>query len=364
MLMPATYDGMEIRFVGKEKKEFLKVVKQRVDAYFRAAGISRNATWGTKVKAVTLIVLMFTIYGLILSDPFPFWGMLPLWAFLGVFHGFIGINISHDALHGSFSSNQTVNQWVGYTYDLVGLSSFVWKQTHNVEHHTYTNIAGHDPDIDKPYLLRLSPHDEWHSFHRFQKWYIWLLYGFVGVNWIHYTDYVLFFRYKDKMATRDKIAFFGFKLLYNILFVLMPFLVMQAPWWQILAGYFVLQFVGGLTVALIFQLAHLVEGVKFPLPDEQLLIPEYWGVHEMMTTSNFGRKNPFLNILLGGLNFQVEHHLFPNVSHGHYYSISPIVKATAEEFSIPYNEYDSFIAAVKSHYRHLAKMGRKHVENN
>lgn len=355
---------MEIRFVGKEKKEFLKVVKQRVDAFFRSRQISRNATWGMKLKAVILIVLMFATYGLILFEPFPFLVMLPLWGFLGILHGFIGINISHDALHGAFSANPKINQWVGYSYDLVGLSSFVWKQTHNVEHHTYTNIAGHDPDINKPYLLRLSPHDEWHWFHRFQNLYIWLLYGLVGVNWIHYSDYVLVLRYKDKMTAQDKIAFLGFKILHLLLFVVTPFLVMAAPWWQILIGYMTLQFVGGITVALIFQLAHLVEGVDFPLPDETLLIPEYWGVHEMMTTSNFARENRFLNVILGGLNFQVEHHLFPNVSHSHYYLISPIVKSTAQEFAIPYHEYSSFTEAVKSHYRHLMKMGKKYIEKN
>lgn len=349
---------MEIRFIGKDKKDFLRVVKQRVDDYFREKKISRNATWGMKIKAVILIGLMFTTYLTILSEPFGFGGMLLLWGFLGILQGFIGINVSHDALHGSFSSNPTVNRWLGYTYDFVGLSSYVWKQTHNVGHHTYTNIAGHDPDINKPYLLRLSPHDEWHWFHRFQKFYIWFLYAFVGINWILYSDYVFFWQYRKQMSTEDQVAFVFFKVINLLVFVVTPFLVMQAPWWQILLGYCSLQFVGGFTVALIFQLAHLVEDVDFPLPDDESKIPEYWGVHEMMTTSNFAPRSRLLNILLGGLNYQVEHHLFPQVSHSHYYKISPIVKQTAEEYGIPYHEAPTFFSAVHSHYRHLKKMGQ------
>jgi linoleoyl-CoA desaturase len=359
--MHATYDGMEIRFVGKEKKDFLRVVKQRVDEYFRSRNLSRNATWGMKVKAVALLSLMSATYLLILSEPFSFGWMLLLWGFLGILQGFVGINISHDALHGSFSANPKINRWLGYTYDFVGLSSFMWKQTHNEGHHTFTNIAGHDPDIDKPVLLRLSPHDEWHWFHRFQNLYIWFLYALVGVNWILYSDYMCYFRYREQMSREDKIAFFTFKIINILVFIVTPLIVMTAPWWQILMGYLALQFVGGFTVSLIFQLAHLVEDVSFPLPNEQLVIPEYWGVHEMMTTSNFASNNRFLNVVLGGLNFQVEHHLFPHVSHSHYRDISPIVKATASEYSLPYHECPTFREAVASHYRHLTKMGRKSI---
>ena len=312
-----------------------------------------------KVKAVVLLALFISTYLLILSEPFAFGGMLLLWGFQGILEGMVGINISHDALHGSFSANPKVNRWLGYTYDFIGLSSFVWKQTHNEGHHTFTNIAGHDPDIDKPYLLRLSPHDEWHWFHRYQNIYIWFLYALVGVNWILYADYVCFFRYKDRMTSQDKKTFIFFKIVNLLLFIVTPLLVMHAPWWQILLGYFTMQFVGGFTVALIFQLAHLVEGVSFPVPDDKSEIPAHWGVHEMMTTSNFAAENRFLNVVLGGLNFQVEHHLFPTISHSHYYNIAPIVRETAREYSIPYNKYPTFTSAVASHYRHLTAMGRR-----
>ncbi len=148
--------------------------------------------------------------------------------FLGVLHGFIGINISHDALHGSFSADPETNRLLGYTYDFVGLSSCIWKQTHNIGHHTYTNIAGHDPDIDKPDLLRLSPHDPWHWFHRFQKYYIWFLYALVGINWVLYSDYVLFFKYRSEISKREQILFFLFKALYTLIFMIIPFFVMEA----------------------------------------------------------------------------------------------------------------------------------------
>ncbi len=349
---------MQIRFIGKDKKDFLRVVKERVDDYFRSKNLSKNAVWTTKCKAVVLVSLMVLTYLTILQEPFSFGGMLLLWGFFGVLQGFIGINVSHDALHGSFSSSPAINRWLGYTYDFIGLSSYMWKQTHNQGHHTFTNIAGHDPDIDKPYLLRLSPHDEWHWFHRFQNCYIWLLYAFVGVNWIFYADYVCYFRNRHEMTAHDKFVFFFFKVVNILVFIVTPLLVMQAPWWQIILGYCALQFVGGFTVALIFQLAHLVEEVSFPIPDEEMIIPEQWGVHEMMTTANFASKNRFLNVVLGGLNFQVEHHLFPNVSHSHYRHISQIVRETATEYSLPYHNNPTFRSAVKSHFRHLTKMGK------
>jgi len=348
----------KVLFKGKTKDEFLTEVRRRVDAYFAKTGKSRHANTALHIKGALLfagflffwIILMF---GLFPAVPRPF-----IWMIFGVNQGLLAMNVGHDALHGSYSSSQTLNRWLGYfSYDLVGLSSFVWKYTHNQGHHTYTNIAGHDPDINKPGLLRLSPHDPLYKAHRFQHWYIWLLYSLVGLNWILISDYLFVKEHRDSMERKDLVPFWTFKAINLTLIIFLPLLFSPMAWWQVLIGYLCMQFAGGLTVSIIFQLAHVVENVDFPLPDEEGVIPANWGAHEMRTTSNFATRSPFVTHLFGGLNFQVEHHLMPKVSHAHYFHLSPIVKKTAEDFGLPYHEQPSLRAAVASHTRLLKRFG-------
>ena len=84
----------------------------------------------------------------------------------------------------------------------------------------------------------------------------------------------------------------------------------------------------------VFQMAHVVEGAAQPLPDEDSVVHTEWAVHQLRSTSDFGRNNVFLNWYVGGLNFQIEHHLFPNISHVHYRNIAPIVEETARELGL------------------------------
>jgi linoleoyl-CoA desaturase len=288
-----------------------------------------------------------------------------LWIILGLFSAFIGLNICHDAIHGSLSKHKWINSFLGYAFNFMGANAYMWSIMHNIVHHTYTNIEGHDEDIQSIPLLRMSPHQKLLKVHRHQHWYAFLFYGLASISWVFIKDYVKFFKknignYDNKKHPPiEYFNLFFFKALYYTLFIILPLIFIKALWWQILLGFLIAHFFEGITLAVIFMLAHVVEETHFPLPNEQGNINNTWAVHQLYTTADFGRSNDLLNFVCGGLNFQVEHHLYPRICHVHYKNISEIVKTTAEEYNLPYNDNPTFTGAVKSHIRLLKKLGRE-----
>lgn len=354
----STRDSFQkVKFSPVEGENFLLTVRKRVDEYLKNNGLQPNATWPLHFKVLLHFAVAVLLYAAILSQYFPIWLMFLMSMALGITSGFIGVNLCHDCLHGSYFSSPKMNRLFGYFYDMVGLSSFIWKATHNGGHHTYTNIAGLDPDIDKPGLLRLAPSQPYLKAHKWQHIYIWALYSLVGLNWIYYADYAGLAKEWKKISNSELFLFGFFKIINFLLLIAIPMLVIDLPWWQILIGYLGYQLAGGFAVALIFQLAHVVENLDFPTPDEQGIIGRNWGEHEIYTTANFATKSKCITYLCGGLNFQIEHHLMPYISHVHYKNISPIVKAAAEEFGLPYCENETMCAAIVSHWRLLKKLG-------
>jgi linoleoyl-CoA desaturase len=277
----------------------------------------------------------------------------------GVIQALMGFNISHDALHGALSASAKINRGFGYFFDWNGESSYVWKKTHNIQHHTFTNITGHDDDINKAPLLRFSPHDPWQPLNRYQHFYTLPLYAMITFSWIYWGDWVALFDAgkKGQLSWQDAAIFSLFKGVNFLIMVLLPFLALSVPVGFILICLIVMNMVASLVLSLVFQLAHLVEGVEFPLPNNEGIMESEWAIHELRTTSNFATDNPFLTWFLGGLNFQIEHHLFPQVCHIHYPKIAPIVKMTAKEFGVPYHEQPTFMRALGSHLRLLKKFG-------
>jgi linoleoyl-CoA desaturase len=290
--------------------------------------------------------------------------MLGLAIGLGMFLAFIGFNVTHDAIHGSLSDNPVVNQIFSLVFNVIGANAYVWSITHNVVHHTYTNIPGHDEDIEvAPGLVRLSPTDELKPIHRFQHFYAFALYGLASLSWVFRKDYVKFF--KDKIGHYDNsnrpakevFNLFFFKAVYYTVFIVLPLVFLNIAWWQFIIGFVAMHMAEGIVLGLVFQLAHVVEGTAFPLPNDEGNIEDAWAAHQLRTTANFARKNPIVNFLCGGLNLQVEHHLFPKICHIHYVALSEIVKQTAEEFDLPYIENETFGSALVSHYNMLKKFG-------
>lgn len=354
-----------LKFINKEQSAFFATVRQRVDLYFKVQGISKNANSLMWVKTAFNLLVFLTLYCLILSGWFSAWAMLCMALILGAFAAFIGFNICHDAIHGSFSKNAKVNKGLSAVFYLIGANPYLWDITHNIIHHTYTNIPGHDEDIEvAPGLIRLDESEKVNKIQRYQHLYAFLLYGLASLSWVLRKDYVKFFKkqigqYSTKHPRREYFNLFFFKILYYFLFIGLPLLLLPLSWWQVMIGFVLMHLVEGLVLGLVFQLAHVVEGTNFPVPNEEGNMEEAWAEHQLRTTANFAPNNIIVSFLLGGLNRQIEHHLFPKICHVHYPAISGIVQQTAKEFDLPYLQNPSFFTALQSHYRMLKKLGKE-----
>lgn len=357
---------MKIRFNGKSQQDFFADVKKQVDAYFKENNISRHANGEMIFKTVFFLSLLVGLYAAILSGMFSLPIMLLMAVVLGMVQAFIGFNICHDAIHGSYSSNRRVNRIFSMVFNLIGANHHVWDVAHNKVHHTYTNIPGHDEDLEvAPGLVRLCPEDEKKPIMKFQQYYAFFLYSLASLSWVFRKDYVKFFQKEighTDNSKHPKIEYFNlffFKGLYYVVFIVVPLLVLDITWWQFLIGFLAMHLAEGLVLGLVFQLAHVVEGIQFPEPGTEGQMDNCWAVHQMNTTANFSRKSFMAKFLCGGLNFQIEHHLFPNICHVHYPVISQIVENTARQYEIPYHENVTFYGALKSHYNTLKRLGRE-----
>ncbi len=353
----------KVTFNNRTSREFSKTVKQRVDRYFEEHDLSKHANLQMVVKTIVLLTLYFGSYALIISGQLSLTAMWFLTFMMGIGMAGVGFSVSHDALHGAYSSNKHINRALGYTFDLMGANGYIWKITHNIIHHTYTNIHEHDEDLEVAGFIRLSPHAEWKPIHRIQHILAFLAYSLATFFWVFVKDYKHFLKdnigpYNNKThPTSEWVILFVTKAIYYTYMLVLPMLLLDITWVHLLIGFSTLHLTAGLILGVIFQLAHVVEETDHPMPDEENMIDEHWMIHEMVTTNNFARDNKPLCWFVGGLNFQIEHHLFPRVCSVHYPDISHIVEQTANEFGIPYNQHDTFFEAVASHYRTLKKFG-------
>lgn len=270
----------------------------------------------------------------------------------------IGFNIQHDANHGGFSRFPLVNRALGLTMDLVGASSYFWADKHNHNHHVYTNISLEDADLQAGSLVRFSSDHEWRTFHRYQHMYLWVLYCAIHYRYLYSDFQRLWFGKADGLSAPypkgwDLAALLGGKAFFFTMAFVVPLQFHSVG--QVLSGYLFVVGLIGLASGLVFQSAHSVDNVEHPGMDEPMR--DEWVVHQIRTTSNFAPDNRFLTFILGGLNFQREHHLFPKINHVHYPAIAEIVKGICDEEGVEYCEHPTFGAAIKSHYRWVKAMG-------
>ncbi|AKD03793.1 acyl-CoA desaturase [Pontibacter korlensis] len=356
----------KVKFVSKDKNLFFATLRKRVDAYFTENNISRTANTAMIVKSVVLLlsyVLPFIVL-LVFQPVFP--ASLLLWFVMGLGVAGIGMSVMHDANHGAFSSNKRVNFLMGHTLNLVGGSAFNWKLQHNILHHTYTNVVEMDEDIQDRLVLRFSPHTKVKFFHQLQWVYAFLFYGLLTLYWVVAKDFVqykLFIRngVNANTVTENRtmlLKLITMKVLYFFVVLGVPTLFLGIPFLEVILGFLLMHFVAGIILTVVFQLAHTVEGTSHPRPDENGNIENDWAIHQLNTTVNFSRNNKLLSWYVGGLNFQIEHHLFPRVCHVHYPAIANIVRETAAEYGIPYLENNTFGQAVRSHITTLHRFGR------
>lgn len=354
-----------IKFVAPEKSQFFPTLKKRVDDYFKQNNVSRHANRTMIIKTAALLAAYILPFVFLLIFQPSLWVGLPLWILMGLGISGIGMSIMHDANHGAYSDRSLVNQWLGCSIYLAGAGVLNWKLQHNILHHTYTNIVPMDEDIRDRGIVKLSPHTESKKVHRFQWVYAFFFYGLLTLYWVLLKDFIQFVSYirsgVNKQTKKENVLTFLNLLLvkaaYLIILLVLPVVVFSIPFSEILIGFLLMHFTAGLVLTIIFQLAHTVEGTTHPVADKTGIIARDWAIHQLETTVNFSPRNRWLSWYVGGLNFQIEHHLFPKICHVHYPKIAPIVKQTAQEFGLTYRENPTFWSALRSHIAALKRFG-------
>jgi linoleoyl-CoA desaturase len=342
---------------------FFNALKEKVDGYFKSNNISETGNYKLFIKTGLLLASLAVLYTILVFFTPSVWVSVILCCLLGINLAGIGFNIMHDGAHGSFSKKTWVNELMGYSLNIMGGNVYLWKYKHNVNHHSFTNIEGMDDDIDIKPWIRVHEDQKKYWYHRFQHIYWIVLYGVTYLLWIFVQDFTKYFSGKigetpfRKMDVKEHVIFWASKLFYIGMAIVLP--IFSVGLLPTIIGYSIVAFVCGLIIAVVFQLAHIVEDASFATPDKAVYkIEEEWAVHQIKTTANFATKSKIVSWFTGGLNFQVEHHLFPRISHIHYPKISELVRETCAQFNVPYMEFPTVLSAVRSHVVHLKHVGR------
>jgi linoleoyl-CoA desaturase len=362
-----TKQSTTIRF-SRTGTDFSSTLNQRVNQYFKTKNISRNANTHMVVKTIFMYCLYWVPFIILLTNTVS--GTLALLLIsvtMGVGVAGIGLSVMHDANHGAYSNKSWINQLIGYSLNMVGGNALNWRIQHNVLHHTYTNIHDVDEDISPRGVLRMTPHGDWKPMHQFQFIYAWFLYGLMTLVWVFAKDFVRISKYhreglikgQKTNLGRELAILIATKVLYFGYILGLPMLLTDLTFGQWVVGFLLMHYVAGFILAVIFQPAHVIEGTSFPLPDDQGTMENSWAIHQLYTTTNFANNNRALSWFVGGLNYQIEHHLFPNVCHVHYRALSKIVSETAREFNLPYHSIPSFTGALWGHAKLLKELGKR-----
>jgi len=350
---------------SNRNNEFYQSLKTAVDEYFEKNQVKKTGDWRLYSKTIILVGAAITGYCFLMFTTLSALPALLIAAGLGYIFACIGFSVMHDANHGSYSTKPWINDMLGLSANALGASSFFWKQKHNIIHHTYTNVDGIDDDIAKSPIIRQCESQKWVPAHKVQHLYLVPIYALSSIFWLFFMDFTKYFTRKIytteawKMNAKNKAIFWLTKAGYFTFYMILPIMKFGfLPW---LGGFLLLHAVMGLTLSIVFQLAHVVENTEFETValDETKHIETAWAIHELKTTSNFAMGNKVISWFVGGLNYQIEHHLFPKVSHVHYPAISKIVQEKCAEYNVPYNQYRTMSEAVASHFRIMKYLGKK-----
>jgi linoleoyl-CoA desaturase len=344
---------------------FSKALSLRVDDYFQSRGISRHANLEMISKTVLGIVATIAAYTWLMTGRFTPLEVVGVYVVLGFAQLHMAFNIAHDANHGAYARSKRVNRVLACTFDLVGVSSYMWRLMHNDSHHAFVNVRGADSTFDSGNIFRFSPQDKIRPFHRYQHLYAPFIYCLSSLDWTVTKDFRWLLREKKfgnrnviRHPTSELILRFTAKAFYFTYMIVLPMIFLDVPWYTVIAGFIVMHFFVGFTIALIFQPNHFNENSTFPEADEQGHISNNYIRHIFDTTSDYARGNPFANWILGCLNLHVIHHMFPLICHVHYPALSQIVKETAEEYGLTYRENRTVSGAFLAHLRWLRMLGR------
>lgn len=356
-----------LKFRNHNQPEFINELRGKVKNYFEENNISKYGNAHIIVKSIVMISLYLIPYILMLTGVIY---TIPLiiisWMIMGIGMAGVGMVIMHDANHRTYSRIPAINLLLSKTLYLLGGFPPNWRQQHNTLHHGFTNIEGHDDDINTIGLLRFSPHKPLYKIHKFQQWYAWFFYGLMTLSWSTIKDFMQLSKYTKmgKPVSGNKkynyllVDLILSKILYHTIFLIIPIILIPISWYWTVLAFLMMHFITGLILGAIFQTAHVMPSSSYPLPDDNGNIENNWAIHQLLTTSDYSPGSKVFSWLIGGLNYQVEHHLFPNISHVHYKNISPLVKDTAEKYKLPYFVQPNFFLAVTKHFQMLKMLGR------
>ncbi len=358
--MVASFDApARVRFA--EQGAFAAELREKTDAYFDAHGEGRRDVPRMYAKSGVILTWFVGSWVLLVFAARTWWQAAPLAVSLGLSVAAIGMSVMHDANHGAYSRHAWVNRAFGSTLDLMGVNSFIWRHKHNVLHHTYTNLEGIDYDLDFGALARLSPTQRRRPWHRYQHLYLWVLYGFLLPKWVFHDDIVIFrsrhigVHPLPRPDRGDWGRFAAWKVVFVAWALVVPALF--HPLSSVLALHFIATFTLGFTLGTTFQLAHCLEAAEFPVAPTDGRMTTDWAEHQLATTVDFAAGNPLVTWLCGGLNYQVEHHLFPKVCHLHYPALARIVGEVSARHGLLHRKSVTLGDAIESHVLHLRRMG-------
>ncbi len=362
----------KIKFPAQQNPDFINELRTSVKEYFEKNNISKSGDSIMVLKAIFMFSIYLVPYILMITGIIQ---ALPLificWVIMGVGMAGVGMGVMHDANHGTFSKHKKINKFMGQSLYLLGGFPETWKYQHNTLHHGYTNIDGQDEDIDPIGLMRFSPHKPLKNVHKFQYLYAWFFYGLMTLSWTIINDFEQLYKY-NKVGNEFRgnqsfrklfIKLTLSKTFYYIIFLIIPLIFISAPWYWIAISYIAMHFTAGFILSIIFQSAHVVTSSEYPLPDKDGNLENNWAIHQLLTTSDFAPKSKIFSWFVGGLNYQVEHHLFPNISHIHYKKLARLVKATALKNNLPYHVQPTFMSALADHAKMLKILGRQEVDS-
>jgi linoleoyl-CoA desaturase len=349
---------------NNKQKPFYESLNASVQGYFKENHIKPTGDFRLYLKSLILLPLALGIYIWLLFFTPSAIVAISLCAVFGLTMATIGFNIMHDACHGSYSTKKWLNEMMGYTMNALGSSAYIWKIKHNIIHHTYTNVDGVDDDIAKAPLMRHCESQPKYWFQRYQHLYIIPMYSLATISWVFVADFKKYFTHRiyttdmKNMDAREHLIFWFTKLMYVLVYMALP--IYMVGFLKFLIGFFIYHAALGITLSLVFQLAHAVEPVDFvdAQSESTHLIGEEWAIHQVKTTANFAPNNKIISWFVGGLNYQIEHHLFPRVSHVHYPAISHFVREECEQRGIPYHSHSTMTKAIASHLRMMKQLGR------
>lgn len=350
-----------------DSSDFYPVVKGRVEKLLKDSKLNEGESSVLFFKTFLVFLGWAVFYYLAMIQ-----GWILAAVVLGVFHAQIGINIAHDGAHGTYSKNKIIQTIASYGMDIMGGCSVVWQHQHNIGHHPNCNKHGdakhaskhdgYDPDATSgaPFI-RITPNQPWRPAHRFQHFYIWGLTTMMGFKWFVNDIRAFFFRRKYlsfefyETSTTDFWVQLITKAVFIVHAVIIPLSIHPfARWFPMFLLYV---FTIGYMFVLMFSVNHLTENTIYP-NETDFTGPRDWAMYQVRTTSNFATHSLFWTWFSGSLNFQIEHHLFPGITHTYLPYIQPIVKQACKEYNLPYKDFPSYWDAFYSYYHHIKTLGQ------